>query len=195
MDATRFSHEVESAAEGLAEHPKALGTGDRYARITGGVVGIALNPERRSGRGTAGKQTVRLGQSSNDHQQGADAAALLKEGVCGNSGRHLVARESAAHCDNRDGREAPADYGEKLEAGHPGHIEIGQNDIRNLLLHFGQRGKSVFRGLNGVANLSKYLRQRDANYGLIVNDKQGNRGGLTSIFEHLAPHKEHSSSR
>jgi hypothetical protein len=34
-----------------------------------------------------GRQTLRRGQTFNDHQQGADTAALLVEGIGGNSGR------------------------------------------------------------------------------------------------------------
>jgi len=144
MDAMRFFYRAESIADGLLESPPAIRTGDRNARFSSGIDPVSLNPEGCRAGLLVCRPPLRLGEPSDDPQQGPDTTALLIEGIGDNSGRHLIARECAAHRNYRNRGKAAVNHREQLEAGHIRHVEIGEKDIGDLLPNFSQCGESVF---------------------------------------------------
>jgi len=113
-----------------------------------------------------------VGHSVEYLQQGADAAAFLIEGVGGNSGRDLVTAERAAHGDRLDRREPAPHHGKQLEAGHAGHVEVGEKDVRHLPADLAQRGEAVFSNAGVIPDLRQYMGNRGSNRRLIVHDEE-----------------------
>ena len=68
---------------------------------------------------------------------------LFIESVGGNAEGQVQTSKSAAHGDDANGGKAAPDHGEQLKAGHAGHVEVGENEVRNPLTDRGQCGEAV----------------------------------------------------
>jgi len=137
-----FAHRAERTTDSLLEGPQAILAGERNVRLSRGIVPVSLNPEGGLAGLPVGRRSLRLGEPPDDPQQGPDTTALLVEGIGGNS-RGTSSPENAPFI-AISGIEGKRWWTTELEAGHIRHVEIGENDIGDLLPNFSQCGESVF---------------------------------------------------
>ena len=148
-----------------------LRTGNRKRRHSMTVVSVSLNPDRLRGLASLYWTPLHLRQHVKDHQQGAEAAALLIERICGNSGGYLVARKSPAHRDRPNRRVLAPDCRQQLVTGHARHVQIGEQNLGNFFEYLRQGGEAILGGPHAVPNLSQYKGQGLSDRKLIVNNE------------------------
>jgi hypothetical protein len=104
-------------------------------------------------------------------QSGRSIGAFAVESI-GNyaSGTASPALSAAAHGDNQYRREAAADYREEFKSWHLRHIQIGNDQLRNLTLHLQKRFETVFRDLNLVPFIGQQHRDRRTNARIVIHD-------------------------
>jgi hypothetical protein len=66
----------------------------------------------------------------------------------------------------------PADDGEKLKAGHAGHVEVGEQDVGNGVADHAESGESVLSGADVEATRCEDLTQQGEGGDFVVDDEQ-----------------------
>lgn len=95
--------------------------------------------------------------------------AFRIEGIGAQSRGDAIGNEGAAHCDNSDGGEASTNDGEKLEAGHLGHVEIGKDELRDVLAQTVKSLNTIFRNLDRITGGLKQRREGPLNQTFIID--------------------------
>ncbi len=162
--ATVGAREASNALERLCSGSATVGAHDRVPSIARRRAFDALNRNRRSGVG----RPFHPRRCCEFLQEGARAAALLKEAVSANAGRHLVPSECATHGDHQNGREMPPNHREQLESRHARHVEIRKKDIGDFAADLAQCRAAVLGSAHTIPKFTKHVGHGRSDARLVV---------------------------
>src|SRR5580698_1592267 len=128
----------------LGKGPEALRTGNCDVYLSGSIVAVGWNPDGRQITGAAAQQRLAgAGHVFHDAQQESRIGSFLIEGVGSDSLGEITTRKGAAHGDDANGGKAAPDHGKKFKSSHARHVEVGEDEVGNLLPDCRQSGEAV----------------------------------------------------
>jgi hypothetical protein len=113
-----------------------------------------------------------VGSDFHEMEQVDHAGGLLMEAVGGNAFGNGGAGVGSAGGDDVDLGVESAHHGEQLEAGHAGHVQVGQEDVGCGGADHLKRSKAIPGGADGEAAQGEDLGEKEARVELIVNNQQ-----------------------
>src|SRR5580658_7919565 len=78
-----------------------------------------------------------------DAQQASGSGSFSLDGVGSDSLGEITTRKGAAHGDDANGGKAAPDHGKKFKSSHARHVEVGEDEVGNLLPDCRQSGEAV----------------------------------------------------
>jgi hypothetical protein len=134
---------MDAITEDPWECHQALRTGDHDVFLSGRVIPVPRNPDRRQRIGSLERRRT-LGHGFYNLQQGSYADSLFVKSIGSYPGRYTIAGERAAHGNHLHCGKSSSYHGEQFEAGHAWHIEVRQKNLGSFLPDLAQCREPVY---------------------------------------------------